>query len=195
MNVIKNRLLPSLITIPLLNNTFQNDSSTTQPSFKHHKYNIYLNSNNTFVNRYSRNNFQSSFRTPAFSHNQSRLSTANTVFSLDSSDKTELEPGESPQQLKILINTGAKTTSISDDVLQNMTYLQYTRKACYSLTLADGLAPFHVLGVVEVSFRIRNSTTKIHVHIAQKPPWLSGYVVRHVFTRYCVQTSVAPSME
>ncbi|CAM4849746.1 unnamed protein product [Rotaria magnacalcarata] len=27
------------------------------------------------------------------------------------------------------------------------------------------------------------------------PPWLSGYVVRHVFTRYCVQTSVAPSME
>ncbi|CAF2156840.1 unnamed protein product [Rotaria magnacalcarata] len=94
MNVIKNRLLPSLITIPLLNNTFQNDSSTTQPSFKYHKYNIYLNSNNTFVNRYSRNNFQSSFRTPAFSHNQSRLSTANTVFSLDSSDKTELEPGE-----------------------------------------------------------------------------------------------------
>ncbi|CAF4386676.1 unnamed protein product, partial [Rotaria socialis] len=43
---------------------------------------------------HSRNNFQSSFRTPAFSHNQSRLRTANTVFPLDSSDKTDLEPCE-----------------------------------------------------------------------------------------------------
>ena len=28
-----------------------------------------------------------------------------------------------------------------------------------------------------------------------EPPWLSGHVVRHVSTRYCVQTSVSPSME
>ena len=29
----------------------------------------------------------------------------------------------------------------------------------------------------------------------EEPPWLSGYVVRHVSTRYCVQTSVSSSME
>ena len=28
-----------------------------------------------------------------------------------------------------------------------------------------------------------------------RPPQLSGYVVRRVSTRYCVQTSVSPSME
>ncbi|CAF3506519.1 unnamed protein product [Rotaria socialis] len=49
-----------------------------------------------------------------------------------------------------------------------MAPLQYIRKTPYSFTLADGLAPFHVLGVVEVSIRFGNSTTKIHAHIARK---------------------------
>ncbi|CAF4584672.1 unnamed protein product [Rotaria magnacalcarata] len=71
-------------------------------------------------------------------------------------------------QTKILIDTGATTTFIREDVLQHMTHLQYIRKTPYSFTLADGLAPFHVLGVVEVSIRFGNSTTKVHAHIARK---------------------------
>ncbi|CAF1683330.1 unnamed protein product [Rotaria magnacalcarata] len=29
----------------------------------------------------------------------------------------------------------------------------------------------------------------------KRPPWLSGYVIRHIFTRCCVQTTVSPAME
>ena len=35
----------------------------------------------------------------------------------------------------------------------------------------------------------------MRMFIVTKPPWLSGCVVRHVSTRYCVQTSVSASME
>ena len=33
------------------------------------------------------------------------------------------------------------------------------------------------------------------VTTSRKPPWLSGSVVRHVSTRYCIQTSVSAWME
>ena len=42
------------------------------------------------------------------------------------------------------------------------------------------------------SINYLGDTKSIDIHIM---PWLSGYVVRHVSTRYCVQTSVSPSME
>ncbi|CAF4452773.1 unnamed protein product, partial [Rotaria magnacalcarata] len=237
----KEPLLPSSSTVPLYNNTYRNISSTTQSSPKYYKYNNYQNSNNTFVNPHSRNNYQPPSRMPPFlynqsrnmnqqyssnrnnssfntannnrirpqsnqmnysNNNQSRLRTANTVFSLDPSNNAEVEPEEfsisstpcirygdnsknipknpskSPlifittlvnnYQTKILIDTGATTTFIREDVLQHMTHLQYIRKTPYSFTLADGLAPFHVLGVVEVSIRFGNSTTKVHAHIARK---------------------------
>jgi hypothetical protein len=61
--------------------------------------------------------------------------------------------------LKILIDTGATTTFINKKVLQHMTNLQYIHTNAYSFTLADGIAPFDVLGVVNLSIQFANSTT------------------------------------
>jgi hypothetical protein len=70
--------------------------------------------------------------------------------------------------LKILIDTGATTTFINKKVLQHMTNLQYIHANAYSFTLADGIAPFDVLGVVNVSIQSANSTTNIRAHIATR---------------------------
>ena len=71
-------------------------------------------------------------------------------------------------KIKVLIDTGATTTSIHEKVLSHMKYLQYIHDNAYSFTLADGIAPFHVLGVVTLSIQFTNTTTTIDAHIASR---------------------------
>jgi len=71
-------------------------------------------------------------------------------------------------KLKILIDTGATTTFIHEKILKHLLSLQYIEKSPYSFTLADGIAPFHVLGVVNLSVKFANSTTTIKAHIANR---------------------------
>ena len=90
------------------------------------------------------------------------------------SDKINQKPSKSSlifittfvntRKTKILIDTGATTTFINTKVLQYMKHLRHTP---YSLLLADGLAPFYVLGVVELSIQFANTTTKVQAHIAK----------------------------
>jgi hypothetical protein len=71
-------------------------------------------------------------------------------------------------KIKLLIDTGATTTFINEKVLRHMTHPQYIHNNPYSFTLADGIAPFHVLGVVQLSIQFSNSTTTIPAHIASQ---------------------------
>ena len=64
------------------------------------------------------------------------------------------------RKTKILINTGATTTFINIKVLQYMKHLRFIHHTPYSLLLADGLAPFYVLGVVELSIQFANTNNK-----------------------------------
>lgn len=71
-------------------------------------------------------------------------------------------------KVKILIDTGANSTFINEKVLQHMIHLRYIHRKSYSFTLADGIAPFHALGLVELSVHFANSITKIQAHIARQ---------------------------
>ena len=71
-------------------------------------------------------------------------------------------------KVKLLIDTGASATFINERVLRYMTLPQAIQQTPYSFTLADGIAPFHVLGVIELSIEFSNSTTKIQAHVAKQ---------------------------
>ena len=93
------------------------------------------------------------------------------------SDKINQKPSKSSlifittfvntRKTKILIDTGATTTFINTKFLQYMKHLRFIHHTPYSLLLADGLAPFYVLGVVELSIQFANTTIKIQAHIAK----------------------------
>ncbi|CAF2002134.1 unnamed protein product [Rotaria magnacalcarata] len=69
--------------------------------------------------------------------------------------------------MQILIDTGATNAFINYKTLNSMK--QYTRlnKHSSSFVLADGIAPFRVLGVVELQILFSNQITKISAHVAQ----------------------------
>jgi hypothetical protein len=71
-------------------------------------------------------------------------------------------------KIKILIDTGATTTFINEKTLRYMSNLTSINKSTYSFTLADGIAPFHVLGVVKLSIQFSNSLTSIQAHVARQ---------------------------
>ncbi|CAF1357067.1 unnamed protein product [Rotaria sordida] len=48
-----------------------------------------------------------------------------------------------------------------------MKHLHYIHQTPYSFVLADGMAPFYVLGLVELSIQFADSITKIQAHIAR----------------------------
>ena len=54
-------------------------------------------------------------------------------------------------KLKILIDTGATKTFISSRILHQIAPMDSILKQPYSFLLADGIAPFHVLGLVDLS--------------------------------------------
>jgi hypothetical protein len=69
--------------------------------------------------------------------------------------------------MQLLIDTRATTTFINQKTLRTIKQYTYINKHSYSFVLADGIAPFHVLGIVELHIQFSNQITKIHAHVAQ----------------------------
>ena len=68
---------------------------------------------------------------------------------------------------KILIDTGATKTFINNRILHHLVPRNTILKQPYSFLLADGVAPFHVLGLVKLSIKFNDFITTIDAHIAQ----------------------------
>jgi hypothetical protein len=66
-----------------------------------------------------------------------------------------------------LIDTGATTTFIKEQLLHHMKHPQFMHKNPHSFVLADGVASFQVLELLELSIQFTNVTTKIQAHIAR----------------------------
>ena len=69
--------------------------------------------------------------------------------------------------MHILIDTGATNTFINSKTLRSIKQYKHLNKHPSSFVLADGIAPFHVLGVVELQILFSNQITKISAHVAQ----------------------------
>ena len=70
-------------------------------------------------------------------------------------------------KLKILIDTGATKTFVSSRILHQIAPMNSIVKQPYSFLLADGIAPFHVLGLVDLSIQFNIFNTTITAHVAQ----------------------------
>ena len=70
-------------------------------------------------------------------------------------------------QMRLLIDTGATTTFINNRMLQHIKPYPNLTKISHSFVLADGIAPFHVLGVVTLRIKFANQTTIIQAHVAE----------------------------
>ncbi|CAF4942750.1 unnamed protein product [Rotaria sp. Silwood1] len=69
--------------------------------------------------------------------------------------------------MQILIDTGATNTFINYKTLQSINQSTNLNKHSSSFVLADGIAPFHVLGVVELEILFSDQITTISAHVAQ----------------------------
>ena len=69
--------------------------------------------------------------------------------------------------MQILIDTGATNTFINNNTLNSIKQYTHLNKHSSSFVLADGIAPFQVLGVVELQILFSNQITKISAHVAQ----------------------------
>src|SRR5271163_1325412 len=95
----------------------------------------------------------------------------------DNSDKFSKKPPKSSlvflttfvnkYKTKILVDHGATTTFINKRILQHMKDFKYIPQTPYSFLLADGVTPFQVVGLVELSIQFAGLTTKIQAHIAR----------------------------
>ncbi|CAF3807931.1 unnamed protein product [Rotaria magnacalcarata] len=70
-------------------------------------------------------------------------------------------------QLRILVDTGATKTFISNRIVHRITSKKDILKQPYSFLLADGLAPFRVLGNVNLTIQFDSLVTTIDAHIAE----------------------------
>ncbi|CAF4940328.1 unnamed protein product, partial [Rotaria sp. Silwood1] len=70
--------------------------------------------------------------------------------------------------MQILLDTGATTTFINKKLVAQYPFdFLYLNTLPYSFVLADGIAPFHVHGVVELHIEIANQITTIKAHVAE----------------------------
>ena len=70
-------------------------------------------------------------------------------------------------QTQLLIDTGATTTFVHSRLLDKLSPSLSIRPNPYSFFLADGRAPFHVLGTVDLSITFADVTTHVTAHVAQ----------------------------
>ena len=69
--------------------------------------------------------------------------------------------------MKILIDTGATTSFIRESSLNHIRPPRYIHNQHHTFLLADGIAPFQVLGVVELTILFSNQPLIIHAHVAR----------------------------
>ncbi|CAF4571802.1 unnamed protein product, partial [Rotaria magnacalcarata] len=70
-------------------------------------------------------------------------------------------------EIRILVDTGATNTFINSRILHHVVSKNSILKQPYSFLLADGVAPFHVLGLVNLSIQLDTFITAIDAHIAE----------------------------
>ncbi|CAF5066699.1 unnamed protein product [Rotaria magnacalcarata] len=70
-------------------------------------------------------------------------------------------------RIKLLIDTGATKTFINSQILHHLVPKSSILKRSYSFLLADGIASFNVLRLVDLSIEFNNFVTPITAHIAQ----------------------------
>jgi hypothetical protein len=66
-----------------------------------------------------------------------------------------------------MIDTGASKTFIHYKSLQKMKYYNLVKQHKHAFVLADGFAPFHVLGTVQLSIMFADQLTTIQAYVAQ----------------------------
>ena len=71
-------------------------------------------------------------------------------------------------KVKILVDTGATKTFINNRILHYIITRNTILKQSHSFLLADGVAPFHVLGLVNLSIEFNSFRTTITAHVAQE---------------------------
>ena len=71
-------------------------------------------------------------------------------------------------RVKILIDTGATKTLINNRALHYVAPTKAILKQPRSCILADGLAPFHILGLVNLSIEFNSFCATIIAHVAQE---------------------------
>lgn len=69
--------------------------------------------------------------------------------------------------MQILIDTGATNTFINHKTLHSIKQCAHIHKHSSSFVLADGVAPFHVLGIIELQILFANQITTISAHVAK----------------------------
>ena len=79
-------------------------------------------------------------------------------------------------KVKILIDTGATKTLINNRALHYVASTKAILKQPRSFILADGLAPFHVLGLVNLSIEFNTFSTTITAHVVAQELIMYGYI-------------------
>ena len=70
------------------------------------------------------------------------------------------------QKLQLLVDTGSTKTFISRKALSKMKSYNVTKNQSCAFVLADGLAPFYVLGTMELSILFADQATKVQAYVA-----------------------------
>ena len=65
------------------------------------------------------------------------------------------------------MDTGASKTFINHKSLPNIQHYNFVKKQSSSFILADGFAPFYVLGTVDLSILFADQMTTIQAYVAQ----------------------------
>ena len=67
--------------------------------------------------------------------------------------------------MRLLIDTGASSTFISEQSLQRIPHVLTQPRHTFAFTLADGVAPFHTIGVVNLTIQFTSIDTFIQAHV------------------------------
>ena len=69
--------------------------------------------------------------------------------------------------MRLLIDTGASSSFISEQSLQRIPHVLTQPRRSFAFTLADGVAPFHTIGVVNLTIQFASINTFIQAHVVQ----------------------------
>ena len=69
--------------------------------------------------------------------------------------------------MRLLVDTGATTSFIRESALHRILAPKYIHNQPQTFVLADGIVPFQVLGVVELTILFANQSSLVHAHVAR----------------------------
>ncbi|CAF4129264.1 unnamed protein product, partial [Rotaria magnacalcarata] len=156
--------------------------SSTQftPSNTYNSYRRYANPTFPSNQRFQPNRFQPSSIPMNTSHNipshaptRQNVNSRHTNSNFRPRTANAIQPllasadiAQSDDMSSSTINTGATTTFINSNILHHLTHPEHFHRQPYSFVLADGVAPFSVLGSVNVTVLFSHLVTTIQAHVA-----------------------------